>query len=80
MPVKIQKTKKGYRVSTPGGVKAKGTTKAKAEAKVNLLRAVEHGWKPTGQPARSRQEEKHPTEKSIRKELEHARKMGMGKK
>lgn len=47
MPVKIKKTKKGYRVSTPGGVKARGTTKKKAEAQARLLRAVEHGWKPT---------------------------------
>jgi hypothetical protein len=48
MPVKITKTKGGYRVSTPNGVKAKSTTKAKAEAQERLLNAVEHGWKPTG--------------------------------
>ena len=48
MPVKIKKTKKGYRVSTPGGVKAKHTTKKKAQAQARLLRGVEHGWKPTG--------------------------------
>ncbi len=48
MPVKVTKTKGGYRVSTPGGVKAKHTTKAKAKAQANLLRGVEHGWKPTG--------------------------------
>jgi hypothetical protein len=49
MPEKITKTKSGkYRVSTPGGVKAKGTTKKKAEAQARLLRAVDHGWKPTG--------------------------------
>ena len=52
MPVKVAK-KNGYRVSTPGGVKAKSTTKAKAMAQANLLRAVEHGWKPTGKPARA---------------------------
>lgn len=47
MPVKVRKTKKGkYRVSTPHGVKAKGTTKKKAEAQKRLLNAVEHGWKP----------------------------------
>lgn len=49
MPVKINKTKSGnYKVSTPGGVKAKGTTKKKAEAQKRLLNAIEHGWKPTG--------------------------------
>ena len=53
MPVKIKKTRKGkYQVSTPGGVKAKGTTKAKARRQGNLLRGVEHGWKPTGKKAR----------------------------
>ena len=48
MPTKIRKTKKGYRVSTPGGVKAKGTTLAKAKAQKRLLAGIEHGWKPTG--------------------------------
>lgn len=47
MPVGIIKTKDGYRVSTPHGVKAKHTTKAKAEAQKRLLNAVEHGWKPS---------------------------------
>lgn len=48
MPVKM--TKKGgcVKVSTPGGVKAKCTTPTKAKAQANLLRAVEHGWEPTG--------------------------------
>jgi len=50
MPVTIKKTKKGYRVSTPHGVKAKHTTKQKAMAQANLLRGIEHGWKPTGKP------------------------------
>ena len=55
MPVKITKTSKGkYRVSTPGGTKAKGTTKTKAERQARLLRGVEHGWKPTGKPAKKR--------------------------
>ena len=48
MPVKITKAKKGYKVSTPGGTKAKNTTKKKAKAQKQLLNAVEHGWKPTG--------------------------------
>jgi len=46
-PVKIRKVD-GYRVTTPSGVKAKHTTKAKAEKQKRLLNAVEHGWKPTG--------------------------------
>jgi hypothetical protein len=52
MPVKIKKIKGGYQVSTPGGVKARRTTKKKAERQARLLRAVEHGWKPTGAKAR----------------------------
>ncbi len=48
MPVTIEKTKREYRVSTPGGVKAKGTTKEKAKAQARLLQGIEHGWKPTG--------------------------------
>jgi len=51
MPVTTKKVD-GYRVSTPGGVKAKSTTKIKAERQANLLRAIEHNWKPTGKPAR----------------------------
>ena len=54
MPVRITKTDGKYRVSTPGGTKAKGTTKEKAESQKRLLNAVEHGFKPTGKPARSR--------------------------
>jgi len=46
MPVKIRKVN-GYRVSTPSRVHAKHTTKAKAKKQANLLRGVEHGWKPT---------------------------------
>ena len=47
-PVKIQKAD-GYRVSTPHGVKAKHTTKAKAEGQKRLLNAIEHSnWRPTG--------------------------------
>ncbi|UCF13019.1 MAG: hypothetical protein JSW06_01870 [Thermoplasmatales archaeon] len=52
MPVTVEKAD-GYRVSTPGGVKAKSTSAAKAKRQANLLRAVEHGWKPTGKPARN---------------------------
>lgn len=46
MPVKIRKKNSGYAVSTPSGVKAKGTTKKKAEAQARLLRGIERGWKP----------------------------------
>ena len=53
MPVKIKKVD-GYRVSTPHGVKAKSTTKAKAKRQERLLNAVEHGWKPTGKPAKKK--------------------------
>lgn len=53
MPVTIRRTSKGRaRVSTPGGVKAKSTTLAKARRQANLLRGVEHGFKPTGKKAR----------------------------
>lgn len=45
MPVKVKKMKKGYRVSTPNGVKAKHTTKKKATAQKRLLNALDHGWK-----------------------------------
>ena len=44
----------GYQVKNvrTGKVHAKATTKAKARAQANLLRGVEHGWKPTGKKAR----------------------------
>lgn len=48
MPVKITKTDGKFRVSTPGGIKAKGTTLSKAKAQQRLINAVEHGWKPSG--------------------------------
>ena len=42
MPVKLRKLKSGkVRVSTPGGVKAKATTPAKAKAQARLLHAIE---------------------------------------
>ena len=52
MPVSISKQGGKYVVKTPSGTKAKGTTRAKAQRQANLLRAVEHGWKPTGKKAR----------------------------
>jgi len=52
MPVKTRKTKSGYTNSTPGGVKGRGMTKTNAARQKRLLNAVEHGWKPTGAPAK----------------------------
>jgi hypothetical protein len=48
MPVKVSKVKGGVRVTTPGGVKAKRTTPAKAEKQRRLLEAIEHD--PTFKP------------------------------
>jgi hypothetical protein len=50
MPVQIRKSGGGYSVSTPGGVKAKHTTLAKAKAQERLLNALEHNpdFKPRG--------------------------------
>lgn len=43
MPYRITKTKGGkHRVTSPHGVKAKGTTKAKAEAQVRILKSKHH--------------------------------------
>lgn len=48
MPVSLRKNKNNtYSVRTPGGVKAKHTSKKKAESQKRLLNAVEHGWEPT---------------------------------
>lgn len=47
MPYTMTKKKSGkYSVSGPSGVHAKGTTKAKAEAQMRLLRGIEHGMVP----------------------------------
>lgn len=52
MPVKLRSVGKGkVRVSTPGGVKAKSTTPAKAARQKRLLNVIDHGFKPTGKPA-----------------------------
>lgn len=52
MPVKVKSVGHGkVQVRTPGGVKAKATTPAKAARQKRLLNAVEHGWKPTGDKA-----------------------------
>ena len=46
MPVTVKKVEGGYRVSTPGGVKARKTTRVKARSQKRLLNALEHGWEP----------------------------------
>jgi len=52
MPYKTRKVD-GHQVKNveTGRVHAKNTSKAKAQAQTNLLRGVEHGWKPTGKKA-----------------------------
>lgn len=45
MPYKMTKAD-GYRVTSPHGIKAKHTTKAKAQSQMKLLRGVEHGMVP----------------------------------
>lgn len=48
MPYKVTKVKGGkVRVTGPSGVHAKASTPANAKAQLRLLRAVEHGWRPT---------------------------------
>ena len=51
MPGQVAKVD-GYKTTWGGKTTAKKTTKKKAQAQLNLLRGVEHGWKPTGAPAR----------------------------
>lgn len=59
MPVTMRTLKSGkVQVRTPGGVKAKGTTKANAKAQARLLNAVEHGFKPTGARKRPKEGER----------------------
>lgn len=47
MPVKIRKVKGKYRVTVGGRVTAKHSTKRNAKRQANLIRAIDHGWKPT---------------------------------
>lgn len=55
MPVTTRKEKGGgYTNRTPGGVKGRHMTKKNAMAQKRLLQGVEHGWKPTGEPAKER--------------------------
>lgn len=48
MPYAIRKVDGKYRVTSPHGVKAKGTSLKKALRQRRLLQAVKHGFKPTG--------------------------------
>lgn len=48
MPGDIKRVKGGYRVKWGDKVRAKRTSKRKAKSQTRLLRAVKHGWKPTG--------------------------------
>jgi len=41
-------------VSTPHGVKSRGSTPENAQRQINLLRGIEHGWKPTNNNAMSK--------------------------
>lgn len=51
MPGQVAKVD-GYQTTWGGKVTAKKTSKKRAQSQLNLLRGVEHGWKPTGAPAR----------------------------
>ena len=42
MPAKVSKAKGKYKVSTPSGTKAKGTTLSKAKKQARLLNAMDH--------------------------------------
>ena len=53
MPVRIRKVN-GFQVKTPGGTKAKHTTKKKAEAQKRLLQGVEHGMVVRGSKAKKK--------------------------
>lgn len=70
MPAKKIKNPDGsYKVVTPNAVHAKHTTEAKADAQARLINAVEHGWKPTGKPAKKKSKPHHgisPTGRKIR--------------
>ena len=73
MPVSIKSVGKGkVSVSTPGGMKAKRTTPAKAARQKRLLYAVDHGWKPTGKNPAKYMPTDTPEEERAMAALEHA--------
>ena len=47
MPYTMRKTGGGFQVASPHGIKAKKTTKKRAQRQLNLLRGIKHGWKPS---------------------------------
>ncbi len=51
MPYKVERHGRQYAVvnTKTGEIKAKSTSKEKAERQARLLRGIEHGWKPTGE-------------------------------
>lgn len=52
MPYTKRKLKGGkVRVTSPNGVKSKGSTPENAKKQIRLLNAVEHGFKPTHRDA-----------------------------
>lgn len=53
MPYKLKEIGGKYEVMNVDTHKAHGlTTKKKASSQMRLLRAIEHGWKPTGKKAK----------------------------
>jgi len=60
MPEEIRKVSGGYKVFTPntGAHSKKPMTLREATAQANAIRASEHGWKPTGKPARNKKKKK----------------------
>lgn len=59
MPARKIKNRDGtYRVVSSGGVHAKSTSKAKAEAQIRLLNAIEHGFVPSKNKKRKKKKGK----------------------
>jgi len=54
MPYAIEKRGNKWVVfnKETGDVKGRHDSKPKAQSQINLLRAVEHGWQPTGKPVK----------------------------
>jgi len=54
VPYQLRRVRGGYQVvnAATGQVHAEHTSRDKAQRQIRLLHAVEHGWRPTGKPAR----------------------------
>ena len=54
MPYALRKRKDKWVVVNEDTLQVKGThdTETKAQLQLNLLRGIEHGWRPTGKKAR----------------------------